>query len=57
LDFSWAADHLGWQLYTNAISLTATNGWFPIPGSAAVTGETMAIDPTKPGVFYQLRYP
>jgi len=57
LNFSWAADHLGWQLYTNAVSLTDTNSWFPVPGSATATNEAMAIDPTKTGVYYQLRYP
>jgi len=57
LNFTWAPDHLGWQLYTNAVGLTAASSWFPMPGSAAVTNETIAIDPTKTNVFYQLRYP
>jgi autotransporter-associated beta strand protein len=57
LHFSWAPDHLGWQLYTNAVSLTATGSWFPVPGSAAVTNEIIAINPVLPNVFFQLRYP
>jgi autotransporter-associated beta strand protein len=57
LQFSWAPDHLGWQLYTNAVSLTATGSWFPVQGSATVTNETITINPANSKVFFQLRYP
>ena len=57
LQFSWAADHQGWQLYTNAVGLEAANSWFPVPGSANSTSQSIALDPTKPKVFFQLRYP
>jgi autotransporter-associated beta strand protein len=57
LNFSWAPDHLGWQLYTNSTGLTATASWFPVPGSAAVTNESITIDPSKANIFFQLRYP
>src|ERR1017187_8346959 len=57
LNFSWAPDHLGWQLYTNSVGLTATGSWFPVTGSAAVTNENIAINPSKTNVFFQLRYP
>jgi len=57
LQFTWAPDHLGWQLYTNSVGLTATGSWFPVVGSAAVTNETISINPSKPNVFFQLRYP
>jgi len=57
LQFSWAADHQGWQLYTNAVGLGATSSWFPVPGSANSTSQSITLDPTKPNVFFQLRYP
>jgi autotransporter-associated beta strand protein len=57
LNFTWAPDHKGWQLYTNAVGLTATGSWFPVPGSASVTNESITVDSTKPNVFFQLRYP
>ena len=57
LSFNWAPDHKGWQLYTNAVSLTATNQWFPLTGSGNVTNETITINPAQPNVFFQLRYP
>jgi hypothetical protein len=57
LNFSWAAGHLGWQIYTNSVGLTATSSWFPVTGSASVTSESIAIDPSKTNVFFQLRYP
>ena len=57
LNFSWASDHLGWQLYTNSAGLTAAGSWFPVPGSATVTSENIATDPSKTNIFFQLRYP
>ena len=57
LQFSWAPDHLGWQLYTNSVGLSVTNGWFPVAGSGTVTNENITINPENPNVFFQLRYP
>ena len=57
LNFSWAPDHQGWQLYTNAVGLTATSSWFPVSGTANGTNATISINPANPNVFYQLRYP
>jgi autotransporter-associated beta strand protein len=57
LNFTWAQDHMGWQLYTNAVGLTATGNWFPVAGSATVTNETININPANSNVFFQLRYP
>jgi autotransporter-associated beta strand protein len=57
LKFTWAPDHQGWQLYTNAVGLTASGSWFPVAGSAAVTNETIPVNPANPKVFFQLRYP
>jgi hypothetical protein len=57
LNFSWAADHKGWQLYTNSVGLTATGSWYPVPGSANGTSQSITVDPTQPNVFFQLRYP
>ena len=57
LQFSWAADHTGWQLYTNAVGVAAANSWFPIPGSASANNVTIPINPANPNVYFQLRYP
>ena len=57
MNFTWAPDHLGWQLYTNAVGLTATSSWFPMAGSATVTNESITINPANTNVFFQLRYP
>jgi autotransporter-associated beta strand protein len=57
LQLSWAPDHLGWQLYTNAAGLASTGSWFPVAGSANVTNQTIVISPAIPSVFFQLRYP
>ena len=56
-NFTWDPGHQGWQLYTNSVGLTAADSWFPVPGSAAVTNESIPIDPAQTNVFFQLRYP
>jgi hypothetical protein len=57
LNFFWAPDHIGWQLYSNSVGLTASSSWFAVPGSATVTNKSTAIDQSKTNVFFQLRYP
>jgi len=57
LKFTWSADHQGWQLYTNAVGVAATNSWYPVSGSANGTSQTITLDPTKSNVFFELRYP
>ena len=57
LNLSWPANHLGWTLQTNSVSLAASNQWFPYPGSTAVTNLTINIDSTKTNVFFRMVYP
>jgi len=57
LNVSWPDDHRGWQLETNSVGVTATNQWFPYPGSTAVTSETITITRNKLNVFFRLVYP
>ncbi len=57
VNFTWAPDHMGWQLYSNSAGLTSNNSWFPVPGSSTVTNMNIGTDRTKPSVFFQLRYP
>ena len=57
LSLSWPADHLGWTLQTNSVGLTATNQWFPYPGSASVTNVSIPMDNTKTNVFFRMVYP
>ncbi len=51
LNFSWAADHRGWQLYTNSVGLAAPTSWFPVPGSSNGTSATLNLNPAKVNVF------
>jgi hypothetical protein len=57
INFSWAADHKGWQLYTNSVGLASGTNWFPVTGSGSVTSQGITIDPTQTNAFFQLRYP
>lgn len=62
LDLAWPADHLGWilQAQTNSLNVglrAASNFWFDVPGSAAITNTTVSLDKTQPTVFYRLRSP
>ena len=45
------------SFYTNSVGLASPNSWYPVPGSAAVTNETIVINPSIPNVLFQLRYP
>jgi hypothetical protein len=57
LNLSWPADHLGWTLQTNAVSVANPNAWFAYPGSSGVTTLPIPISPSTPKVFFRLVYP
>jgi autotransporter-associated beta strand protein len=57
LSLSWPADHLGWTLQTNAVSVASSESWFPYPGSALVTNVTIGIDPAATNIFFRMVYP
>ncbi len=56
LELNWPSDHLGWVLETNSVGLTATNAWFPYPGSSTVTNLSIPIGSSS-NVFFRLSYP
>jgi fibronectin-binding autotransporter adhesin len=56
LDLSWPADHTGWTLQTNAVSLLSSN-WFPYPNSSTTNRVLIPINPSQGSVFFRLRYP
>jgi len=45
----------GWILLTNSVALTATNAWFPYPGSTSLTNLT--ISTSEKNVFFKLQKP
>ena len=57
LTLSWPADHLGWIVQSNAVSVADPAAWFNIPGSDAVTTLDLTITPTPPQVFFRLIRP
>ena len=57
LTLNWPADHIGWQLWSNSVSLVNTGMWFQIAGSAATNKVIIIMDPTKTNVFFRLTYP
>jgi autotransporter-associated beta strand protein len=56
LTISWPADHLGWYLQSNSVSLPA-RVWFDIPGSQSGTSMDIPINPAQPLTYFRLRYP
>jgi autotransporter-associated beta strand protein len=56
LSLGWPTN-LGWTLLTNSVGLTATNQWFPYPGSASITNVSITINPAKTNVFFRMAYP
>ena len=57
LNFAWGADHIGWRLVTNSVSLTATNAWYTYPGSQTTNSASVPVDPSQTNVFLRLVYP
>jgi hypothetical protein len=56
ITLSWPADHIGWQLQSNSVGLTATGAWFTVPGSTATDQIITTLDATKTNVFYRMYY-
>ncbi len=56
LNLSWPADHTGWylQMQTNSLATGLSTNWVDVPGSQLINATNMAVDPTKPVVFYRL---
>ncbi|HXR06467.1 MAG TPA: autotransporter-associated beta strand repeat-containing protein [Candidatus Acidoferrum sp.] len=59
LSLSWPLDHVGWllQAQTNSLSTGLSTNWVDVPGSDALTSESIIVNPAAPTVFYRLRSP
>ena len=57
LNLSWPSNYTGWLLQSNSVSLTITDDWFTVPGSAATNSVMITIDPTQANVFYRMAHP
>jgi autotransporter-associated beta strand protein len=57
LSLSWPADHLGWIVQSNSVSLTVPSDWQDIPATANGTNYNITIPSGQPHVFYRLVYP
>lgn len=57
MTLTWPADHIGWQLQSNPVGLTATGSWFTISGSAGTNQLIVTPDRTISNVFYRMVYP
>jgi autotransporter-associated beta strand protein len=54
--FQWPADHTGYLLQSNSVSLLNTNAWQPVAGSTNSNSITVPINTNLPQVFYRLKY-
>lgn len=57
LTLQWPADHTGWTLKSNSISLANPNNWFAVPGSTTTNKVIITINPAQANVFYRMTYP
>jgi autotransporter-associated beta strand protein len=57
LNLSWPADHLGWYMQSNSVSLANTNYWFDIPNSQNGTALAIPINGSNTNVFFRMRKP
>jgi hypothetical protein len=55
IHISWPADHTGWNLQSNSVSLTVASDWFTIPGSSATNQVSIPIGSGK-NVLFRLEY-
>jgi len=53
---SWPLDHIGWQLQSNSIGLTATGAWFTVSGSTSTNAMVVSPDVTQTNIFYRMFY-
>ncbi len=58
ITLTWPADHTGWtlQAQTNSTSVGLTATWYDVAGSATTNRMVIGINPTKPAVFYRLKF-
>ena len=58
LHLSWPANYQGWtlQVQTNSLTKGLGTNWVDVPGSSSIISTNITVDPTKPTVFYRLRY-
>ena len=54
---SWPADHIGWLLQSNSVSLTSTGAWVTVPGSGSTNQFVFTLDPAKTNVFFRMLKP
>jgi len=57
LTLSWPASYVGWELQSNAVSLTSASDWHLVPGSTTNSSLSFSVDPAKTNVFYRMRLP
>jgi len=55
IHISWPADHTGWNLQSNSVSLSVASDWITIPGSSATNQVSIPIGTGK-NVFFRLEY-
>ena len=56
LTMQWPADHIGWFLQSNSVSLVNTSAWFNVLGSDITNKVIMTTDTSKTNVFYRMKY-
>jgi hypothetical protein len=57
LNLSWPADHLGWFVQSNSVSIANSSAWFDIPGSQSVSSLNISINQAQPTLFFRMRRP
>jgi autotransporter-associated beta strand protein len=57
LTLSWPADHLGWYVQSNSVSIVNSGAWFDVPGSQSGTSLNVTVNPAQPQIFFRMRHP
>jgi len=57
LTLSWPADHLGWVIQSNSVSIANSGAWVDIPGSQSTTTLSISVNPAQPQLYFRMRHP
>ncbi|HZI33161.1 MAG TPA: hypothetical protein VFF11_12535, partial [Candidatus Binatia bacterium] len=57
VQLNWPADHTGWHLQSNSVSLASAEAWFDVPNSGGTNEMSIPLNEGQPNVFFRLAYP
>jgi hypothetical protein len=57
MQLNWPADHTGWHVQSNAVSLANPDAWFDVPNTSGTNQLSFPLNSSQSNVFFRLTYP